>query len=281
MFLWAFPQKSGCLARGQNGKIGGNFGVFVMSFPLLFGLVFLTGAQEAPAGTDLAVTAKKVIARAIEAHGGRELLTKTRADRVKIQGKMVVGKLEVPYTAETLVQLPGQFKNTLQFNQGKKEVTLTQIIDGTRVAIWVNGEKQVLAASQITDLRQTLDLNRALRLVGLLEDSAYDLKYLGQTEEAEQKVHVVRVLKKNMRELRMFFDAKTGLLVKTEHPVEFQGKQMLQEEHFSDFRDLSGFRRPVKMTVYRGGQKILDSSLTQVSYLESIESSRFDPEQKP
>ena len=237
--------------------------------------------QEAPAGIDLSDTAKKVVGRAIQAHGGRELLNKNRADKVKLQGKMVVGKVEIPYTAETLVQLPGQFKNTIQFNQGKKEVALTQVIDGTRAAIWVNGEKQKLSTAQALDLRQTLDLNRAMRLVGLLEDSAYNLKYLGQTEEGEQKTHVVRVLRKDMRELRMFFDAKTGLLVKTEHPVDFQGKQMLQEEHYSDFRDLSGFRRPVRMTVYRGGQKILESALTQVSYFESIEPSRFDPEQKP
>ncbi len=235
----------------------------------------------APAGLDLLETAKKVVSRAIQAHGGRELLTKNRADKVKLQGKMVVGKVEVPYSAETLVQLPGQFKNTIQFNQGKKEVTLTQVIDGNRASIWVNGDRQKLSTSQALDLRQTLDLNRAMRLVGLLEDSAYDLKYLGQTEVGEQKSHVVRVLRKDMRELRMFFDAKTGLLVKTEHPVDFQGKQMLQEEHYSDFRDLSGFRRPVKMTVYRGGQKILESALTQVSYFESIESSRFDPEQQP
>jgi hypothetical protein len=237
--------------------------------------------QGAPAGIDLSETAKKVVARAIQAHGGRELLTKNRADKVKLQGKMVVGKVEIPYTAETLVQLPGQFKNTIQFNQGKKEVALTQVIDGTRAAIWVNGDRQKLSTAQALDLRQTLDLNRAMRLVGLLEDSAYNLKYLGQTEEGEQKTHVVRVLRKDMRELRMFFDAKTGLLVKTEHPVDFQGKQMLQEEHYSDFRDLSGFRRPVRMTVYRGGLKILESALTQVSYFESIEPSRFDPEQMP
>lgn len=291
-----------------KGQYRGNSGVCAMFLVLLLSLVSpqLVSAQEArgtqntqpaqdakpvegqefsgqgaPAGIDLSDTAKKVVGRAIQAHGGRELLNKNRADKVKLQGKMVVGKVEIPYTAETLVQLPGQFKNTIQFNQGKKEVALTQVIDGTRAAIWVNGEKQKLSTAQALDLRQTLDLNRAMRLVGLLEDSAYNLKYLGQTEEGEQKTHVVRVLRKDMRELRMFFDAKTGLLVKTEHPVDFQGKQMLQEEHYSDFRDLSGFRRPVRMTVYRGGQKILESALTQVSYFESIEPSRFDPEQKP
>lgn len=238
-------------------------------------------AANQPAGTDLAKVAKQIISRAIEAHGGKAQLTKVHADRVKLKGKMVVGKTEVPYAADTMVQLPNQFRNTVQFNQGKKDVTMVQVINGEKVALWINGANQKLPLAMEEEIRQNFALNRAIRLVSLLEDPAFELAYLGKEEETDRNLLVVRVTRRGLRELRMFFEEKTGYLVKTEHPVDYQGKPYLQQEHYSDFRDLSGFRRPVKMEIIRGGQKILEATLTQVNYPESIPPEFFETEGKP
>lgn len=234
-----------------------------------------------PAGTDLAKVARQIISRAIEAHGGKAQITKVHADRVKLKGKMVVGKTEIPYTADTMVQLPNQFRNTVQFNQGKKDVTMVQVINGEKIALWVNGASQKLPLAMEEEIRQSFALNRAIRMVGLLEDPAFELAYLGKEEEPERNLLVVRVNRRGLRELRMFFDEKTGYLVKTEHPVDYQGKPFLQQEYYSDFRDLSGFHRPVKMEIIRGGQKILEATLTQVNYPESIPPEFFETEGKP
>ncbi len=234
-----------------------------------------------PAGADLSAAAKQVIERAIEAHGGKALLSKVHADRVKLKGKLVVDKVEVPYSAETAVQLPNQFRNTIQFNQGKKDVVMTQVLNGESVAVWINGKQQKIPPAMEEEIRQNFALNRAIRMLALLEDPGYELKYLGKDEDPARVLHVVRINHRGLRELRMFFESGTGLLVKTEHPVDYQGKQYLQEERYSDFRSLSGFRRPVKMEVIRGGQKLLEASLTEVHYPESLPPELFATETKP
>lgn len=238
-------------------------------------------APAPAAGTDTQKVAKAIISRGIQAHGGRDQLAKVRADRVKLKGTLVVGKAEVPYMAETLVQLPGQFRNAIQFNQGKKDVVMVQVINGEKTGLWINGQKQPLPPAMEEEMRQSFALNRVIRLVSLLEDPAFELAYLGKEEDPEGARYVVRVNRRGLREMRLFFDEKTGFLVKTEHPVEFQGKPYLQEERYSDFRDLSGFKRPVKMEVLRGGQKMLDVALTEVHYPEFIPPLYFDPDRKP
>jgi hypothetical protein len=79
-------------------------------------------------------TARAVIERAIKAHGGEEKLTKLRADKVKLKGVLVFGAREAPFTAETTVQLPGQFKNVMQITVDGRAFTLLQILPRRRSA---------------------------------------------------------------------------------------------------------------------------------------------------
>ena len=58
---------------------------------------------------------------------------------------------------------------------------------------------------------------------------------------------------------------------------EFENKRVVQEDYFSDFRDLGGFKRPVKIQSFRNGKKILDAELVEVRYFESLPSSDFKP----
>ena len=58
---------------------------------------------------------------------------------------------------------------------------------------------------------------------------------------------------------------------------EFENKRVVQEDYFTDFRDLGGFKRPVKIQSFRNGKKILDAELVEVRYFESLPSSDFKP----
>src|SRR6266851_8129345 len=58
-------------------------------------------------------TPREIIQRSIKAHGGEEKLARITCDKVKVQGVLHIGDDNVPFSAETFVQLPGQFKNTV------------------------------------------------------------------------------------------------------------------------------------------------------------------------
>lgn len=224
-------------------------------------------AQEGP---------RQVIEKAIQAHGGMDKLSKARADKVKLKGVLVLGQREVPFTAETSVQLPGQFKNVMEVTVDGRSMKLVQILNGDQAHVLIDGQAQKIEANALTEMKETMQLDRAVRLVPLLADKTFDLEILPEAKVNDKPVAGLRVTAKGRKDLRMFFDKETGLLVKTEHKLDDKaGKEVRQEEFYSDFRELGGFRRPVKVTAFRDGKKVMEADLTEVKYYERIDDAEF------
>jgi hypothetical protein len=82
---------------------------------------------------------------------------------------------------------------------------------------------------------------------------------------------------KGRKEMRLYFDKETGLLTKTEHLLaDEKGKEIRQEEYYSDFKEFEGFRRPAKMLALRNGAKVMEAQLIDVKYADKIDDSEFD-----
>jgi hypothetical protein len=65
---------------------------------------------------------------------------------------------------------------------------------------------------------------------------------------------------KGQRDIRLFFDKKTGLLVKIERQAfdDATKKEVPQEEIFSDFKDVAGLQTPMKQVWRRAGKNVLE-----------------------
>jgi negative regulator of sigma E activity len=236
----------------------------------------LAGLLLAAAAATAQETARDVLERAVKAHGGADVLTRHRADKVKLKGVLVYGAKEVAFTAETTVQLPGQFKNVLQLTIENRSVTLVQVLNGDAAHVTLDGQPQKIESGALVEMRETMHLARVVRLVPLLSDRGFELSLLPEAKVADRPVAVVLVRAKDRKEVRMYFDRETGLLVKTEHALAgAAGKEVRQEEYYADFRDLAGYKRPVKMTAYRDGKKVVEAELTEVKYFERLDDGEF------
>jgi hypothetical protein len=221
-------------------------------------------------------TARAVIERAVQVHGGLKQLSQIRADHIQAKGTVVIEGKEMPFVCETLVQLPSQFKNVMHVTTPKGRVTMVEILNGDKVLVTIDGQPQKVDASAQAELRETFQLNRAIRLVPLLTDRSYELTALGPAMVNDRPALGVRVAARGRRELRMFFDKETGLLAKTETTLDAgEGKEVRQEVYFGDFRDLGGYKRPAKLAAFRDGKKVMELELTDVKYLEKIDESEF------
>jgi hypothetical protein len=238
-------------------------------------VVLLLGATAA--GQE---TPRAIIEKAIEAHGGKERLVRIRADRVKLKGVLFDNKRGTPFVAETIVQLPAQFKNVVEMTTDRK-YTVVQILNGDKAYVTINGQPQPVEEAALTDMRETLQLDRAVRLVPLLTDKTFDLASVEEIKVNDRPAVGVKVTVKGHKELKLYFDKETGLLAKTEHVVlvkdnkEGKYKEVRQEEYYSDFKDLGGFKRPVKMLVLREGVKLVEAELIDVKYPDKIDDSEF------
>jgi hypothetical protein len=232
------------------------------------------GASLAPAQDP----ARAVIERAIQAHGGMERLSRNRIDRVRVRGALRVGNNIVPFTCDVLVQLPDQFKSTWQMSADARTLNIVRILNGDKSSITVNGQRQNVPPELDAEMRETLHLDRAMRLVPLLNDAAYQLTLLGPTKILDREATGIKVTTHSRKELRLYFDKDTGLLIKTEHnwkDPRTPQYEVRQEEFYSDYRDVGGYQRPVKTAIYRDGKRIFQSELLEVKYYDRIDPAEF------
>src|SRR5207253_9470400 len=103
----------------------------------------------------------------------------------------------------------------------------------------------------------------------------FDLTTLGESKVNDKPVVGVKVAAENHRELKMFFDKESSLLLKTEHTLDESGKEVVQEEYYSDYKEIEGYQRPRKLVVFRQGKKILEAELVEVTYLDKVDETLF------
>ncbi|HVS36410.1 MAG TPA: hypothetical protein VMS17_12660 [Gemmataceae bacterium] len=240
---------------------------------LTISAVALSLGAWAPAPPD--DEARAILERAVKAHGGFERLSRLHADRVTTQGVLIVKDQETPFQTETTVQLPNQLRNVIRL-QGEHKTVFVNIFDGDKVYFTLDGQPEKVSDTLATELRETMQLNQAIRLAPLLTDKTYTLEALGELKIDDRSALGVKVTPKSGRELRMFFSKETGLLIKTEHTIDDGGgKEVVQEEMYSNFQDVEGFRRPMKIAVFRNGKKVMEAEVVDVKYLDKVDAAEF------
>jgi hypothetical protein len=218
---------------------------------------------------------RAIIERAIKAHGGQERLEKLKTDRVTLKGTMTINDKPVEFTGETTVNLPSQLRSVTVLMLEPKPRTIVQLLNGDKATVAIDGQPQPVVASAVQEIRDIMMLNRAERLTPLLSDKAFELTALDESKVDDKPVVGVKVRLKNHADLKMFFDKDSGLLVKTEHVREESKKKITQEEFYSDFRDVDGYKRPRKTVVHRGGKPFLEMEEVEVKYLDKVDETLF------
>lgn len=221
-------------------------------------------------------TPRTTLERAIVAHGGRDKLSRPRADRVQLRGTLHVGAAAVPFTNELTVQLPGQYKSIVTFREGTRERRIVHLLDADKVTILIDGQPQPVGGSHLAQLRQTLQLEQAMRLVPLLDDNAFVLQSLGEKQYNDRVFIGIRVTGRGQRDLLLYFDRASGLLVKSVNHLDGPGgKDLVQEAYYGDYREIDGHRRPGKVIVFRDGKKVMAVDLVEARHVERIDPAEF------
>jgi hypothetical protein len=237
----------------------------------------LTGLLLAVGPLAAQETAQDVVQRGVQAHGGMERLGKVRNDHVKVKGVLYVNGADAPFNGEMVVALPGRFRNVLNVNGGGRDFTIVQVINGERAWVSVDGQPQKIEAIALSEMRMAFHMQEVMRLAPLLSDRRFRLKLQPDEKVGERAAAVVLVSVIGQKDVRLFFDRQSNLLIKTEYAVgDGAGRENRQEVFYGDYRDVGGYIRPIKMAAYRDGKKIMEAELTDIRYLDRVGDELFE-----
>jgi hypothetical protein len=221
---------------------------------------------------DDTATARAVIDKAIKAAGGEEKLAKFKNHTWKNKGTWYGLGDGVPYTASYAVAWPDKFRFEVEGG------FMTYVIDGDKG--WVQamgGETHEFTKDEMADQKEVLHASRVFTLLPL-KDKAYKLSLLDETKVADKPAIGVKVSHKDYKDVLLYFDKDTGLLVKSENKVkvpEEGNKEVNQETLYSDYQDVEGAKMAMKITHLRDGKKYAEGENFDIKIVDKHDDKTF------
>ena len=218
---------------------------------------------------------KVLIEQAIKAHGGPEELKKTQISVSQFKGKIQspVGELEL--SGEIASDKDQRQRVSMQIEIMGMKVDILSVLKNDGGWAKANDAVVDLNADQIAEAREQTHSHWVATLLPLLGPE-YKLAGRGEVKVQDKPAYGVIASRADRRDVQLFFDKETHLLVKMEQRVKDEtGKELTEESYFSNFQEKEA-RQPMKVTVRRDDMPYLEAEVTSFQTRDKLEDSLFE-----
>jgi hypothetical protein len=215
---------------------------------------------------------KAILAKAIKAQGGEEKLAKEHPVTLKIKGKFygLGGDEGIDYTLN-LANTSNKRRMELETSGFK----FIQVYNGEKGWKKINDDVMDMDKDDIAEAKEQIYQEKVGTLVPLLKDKEFKLTSLGEAKIDKKPAVGIKVSSKDHRDIDLFFDKTTGLLVKTETTVKDMGQEYKQESIMSDYKDFDGHKVPMKIVINRDGKKFVDGETLEYKQHDKLDDNVF------
>jgi hypothetical protein len=170
--------------------------------------------------------------------------------------------------------MPDRYKSTFTCDLMGMKYTQTLVIDGDKGWSEVNGKVDDLLKSAVAEMKEQKyaeDLDR----LGFLKEKGYELALLEEAKVNDKPAVGVLVKSKGHRDVKLYFDKETGLLVKRVNKLVEGDSEIVQEVFLSDYQEKDGLKHYMKIAAHRDGKKVLDGKVTELEFVDKFEDNVF------
>ena len=184
---------------------------------------------------------------------------------------------EVPFTWDITWQSPKQLKIAAELEAAGQKVGFVQGFDGTSAWGSANGAVVGVEGKKLEELHAQIHLRRVLTLAPLLVDKSITLTAVDDAMIDGKAAAGVKVSARGERDLTLYFDKKSGLLVRVDRLVldDAKMKEVPQEDVLSDYREIDGVQTAFKEVWSRAGKQVAVLNYSEVSYPEKVDEREF------
>lgn len=232
--------------------------------------------RETVASADDVATARAVIQRAVEAHGGIDRLAKLKSHVRTMKGAITKSGGAVPATYEISTDLPGKCRWQYELDTGNQKVPVVVVLNGDKGWVSNFGAAREMSKQQLEEVGDLLYASLWVTSLAALRDPAFELAPLPDIKVADQPAAGVKVVRKGQRDVKLYFDKKTGLLVKAEYKGKEAGLDVTRAYLYSEPKDFDGLKLPTKQVEIDNDKKAGDWTITGYKFPDKLDESTFN-----
>ena len=233
-------------------------------------------ASATAAGQPAGPAPADVIRKAIDAHGGLAVLKKYPAGTSKIAGKVNINGTDFPFTGSLAFAVPGKVKLDMAVEAFGQKTSLVQIVNGDKVKQLEAGLPSRLDPAMAAELKESAVIQEMSLLYPLLDAAKYTLTAEPAVAIDGKPAAAVLVRAKGLKDARLYFDAKSGVLVGMRREgLNPQQKKVDEMTVFADHRPAAGMVVPMRSKVAHDGKAFMDLTVTEYRPLEAIDEKTF------
>lgn len=233
-------------------------------------------AVAAPARADDAAEARALVEKAVKAHGGQDKLDKFRGHVFKFKGKFHGMGEAIDMTGEVASQGSDKQKVDVEVEAGGMKFRFTVVVDGDKGWTRMGDETKEMDKDLLAETREQAYAGWVATLAPL-KDKGFTLATTGETKVEKKAALGVKVSKKGHRDIDLYFDKETGLLLKSETRVKQDGsdQEVNEETFFEEYKDAQGTKQAQKFSVKRDGKLYLEIEATEITLAEKLDAGTF------
>jgi len=234
---------------------------------LAFGLGFL-GMATTPVRADDAAP-QAVLEKALKAHGGEANLAKFSASAVTFKGKFHGMGQALAMTGTLSTHRDDRLKMDIEVEAGGQKFRFATVLNGAKGWVRIADNTAELDKDQLAEAQH--GANAAwVGTLAPLKGKPFTLDGVGESKVDGKPAVGIRASREGRRDVNLYFDKETGLLLKTETRVkdEASGQEVTEETFLSDYKDVQGTKQPMKFTTKRDGKLHTEGEVTEVTLAE-------------
>lgn len=236
-------------------------------------LTVLAPADQAQTATDF----KPVIEKAIQAYGGEQKLLALKAAREKSKGTVQIMGMDVAFVGHSTYQYPAQMRQELNLDIQGMKFNVLQVFNNGKGWTRAFGEIKALEGDELDDMKEEAYYSKVNLLVPLLKEPEFKLKLIGEDKVGDKPVVGVKVVSKGHKDIDLYFDKTTGLIIKTVRMGRDSAtmKEAKWETFYSDFKETNGVKYGAKVKILQDGGNFIEAEITGLELLEKVDEKEF------
>jgi hypothetical protein len=222
--------------------------------------------------------ARAVVDKAIKAVGGADNLAKMNAATWKAKGMFYgFGAEGIPFTGDFAFEHPDKFRAAIDSDFNGQKFQFVTVINGDKGWRRMSDDTNELDKDQLKEQHEVMWFNALVSLAPLVHHKDLKLTSLGESKVEGRPAEGVKVSAKGRRDVSLYFDKETGLLVKAASKVldERSQEEVDQDTLYSDYKDVGGIKRPAKSRVMRGTNKYIESEVIEYKPADKLDAKLF------